>query len=237
MSLLIYHLMIGGNDMYTYKDEELKNLRKSDVAYIKIKDMLLNGNIKPGEVISTYKISQAINMTRTPISNALKRLEQEGIIEIIPQVGCAIKMPDLNTIMEDMKIRACLEALACEMACKNATVEDLNELRTIVKENEKCEESSLYNTNSKYNEMFHYKIIDMANMPNLKNMILSYWNNVIYHAISIDFVNERTDISVEEHKKILDAIENKNCSLARTLMESHLKKCSDDYLINKTNEL
>ncbi|MBC7087972.1 MAG: GntR family transcriptional regulator [Tissierellales bacterium] len=218
-------------------DPYLQNLRKTDIAYIKIKDMILNGEIKPGEIISSYKLSECIKLTRTPITNALKKLEQEGIIEIIPQVGCTIKMPDLNTIMEDMKIRACLEALACEMACKNATLDDINELNLIIQENEKCDENSLFNTNSKYNEMFHYKIIEMANMPNLKNMILSFWNNIIYRAISVDFVNERVEISVTEHKKILEAFENKDCSLARTLMESHLKKCSDDYLKKDVFEL
>jgi len=218
-------------------DPYLQNLRKTDIAYIKIKDMILNGEIKPGEIISSYKLSEYIKLTRTPITNALKKLEQEGIIEIIPQVGCTIKMPDLNTIIEDMKIRACLEALACEMACKNATLDDINELSLIIQENEKCDENSLFNTNSKYNEMFHYKIIEMANMPNLKNMILSFWNNIIYRAISVDFVNERVEISVTEHKKILEAFENKDCSLARTLMESHLKKCSDDYLKKDVFEL
>ncbi|MDG2830061.1 GntR family transcriptional regulator [Vibrio parahaemolyticus] len=218
-------------------DPYLQNLRKTDIAYIKIKDMILNGENKPGEIISSYKLSEYIKLTRTPITNALKKLEQEGIIEIIPQVGCTIKRPDLNTIIEDMKIRACLEALACEMACKNATLDDINELSLIIQENEKCDENSLFNTNSKYNEMFHYKIIEMANMPNLKNMILSFWNNIIYRAISVDFVNERVEISVTEHKKILEAFENKDCSLARTLMESHLKKCSDDYLKKDVFEL
>lgn len=229
-------VITGGLKMQIY-DPYLQNLRKTDIAYIKIKDMILNGEIKPGEIISSYKLSEYIKLTRTPITNALKRLEQEGIIEIIPQVGCTIKMPDLNTIMEDMKIRACLEALACEMACKNATLDDINELSLIIQENEKCDENSLFNTNSKYNEMFHYKIIEMANMPNLKNMILSFWNNIIYRAISVDFVNERVEISVKEHKKILEAFENKECSLARTLMESHLKKCSDDYLKKDVFEL
>jgi len=229
-------VITGGLKMQIY-DPYLQNLRKTDIAYIKIKDMILNGEIKPGEIISSYKLSEYIKLTRTPITNALKKLEQEGIIEIIPQVGCTIKMPDLNTIIEDMKIRACLEALACEMACKNATLDDINELSLIIQENEKCDENSLFNTNSKYNEMFHYKIIEMANMPNLKNMILSFWNNIIYRAISVDFVNERVEISVTEHKKILEAFENKDCSLARTLMESHLKKCSDDYLKKDVFEL
>jgi len=84
----------------------ISSTKRSEIAYSKIKEWLLSGSARPQEVFSAYKISEALNLSRTPVTVALKQLEQEGFIEIIPQVGCMIRNPDLAEARENFLIRA-----------------------------------------------------------------------------------------------------------------------------------
>lgn len=207
------------------------------MAYNKIKDWLLNGNLKPGEIISSYKISEALNLSRTPIALALKKLEQEGFIEIIPQVGCMIKLPNINEAEEDFLIRAILEGFAAEMATYNCTGDDINELKNIHAESSiaaKNNDAALY---ASYNKKFHLKITKMSKMSRLISLLSNFWDNISYYSAGIDFLSERYDISVEEHRNIISAIEEGNAEKARSLMENHLRKCSGDFCNSLKNKI
>ncbi len=67
-------------------------MTRTDYAYQQIKNWLLNGNLKPGETISSYKLAEVLKLSRTPVMALLERLEQEGYIEVIPQVGCVVEI-------------------------------------------------------------------------------------------------------------------------------------------------
>ncbi|MDI3312354.1 MAG: GntR family transcriptional regulator [Thermoanaerobacterium sp.] len=212
-------------------------IKKSELAYNKIKDWLLNGNLKPGEIISSYKISEALNLSRTPIALALKKLEQEGFIEIIPQVGCMIKLPNINEAEEDFLIRAILEGFATEMATYNCSYDDINELKNIHAESTiaaKKNDAALY---ASYNKKFHFKITKMSKMSRLISLLSNFWDNISYYSAGIDFLSERYDISVEEHRNIISAIEEGDAEKARSLMENHLRKCSGDFCNSLKNKI
>jgi DNA-binding GntR family transcriptional regulator len=100
-------------------------MSRTDYAYNQIKEWLLNGNLKPGETISSYKLAEVLNLSRTPVINALKKLESEGYIEVIPQVGCMVKLPNVDEARDRFMIRAVLEGFAAELAAQNKTDKDI----------------------------------------------------------------------------------------------------------------
>lgn len=107
----------------------IPSTKRSEIAYNQIKEWLLSGSARPQDVFSSYKISETLNLSRTPVTAALKQLEHEGFIEIIPQVGCMIRYPDPAEVQETFLIRAVLEGLAAEIAAKECTEEDIQKLK------------------------------------------------------------------------------------------------------------
>jgi len=204
-------------------------MTRTDYAYQQIKNWLLNGNLKPGETISSYKLAEVLKLSRTPVISALKRLEQEGYIEVIPQVGCMVKLPTVKEAREKFMIRAVLEGFAAELAAYKRTDKDIEELKAIYEQSIIVAQGSNPVEYAKWNKEFHLKIAQMANMDALMDLLEGFWENISFHAASTDFLLERHAVSIKEHGQILSAIESGNSSKARRFMETHLRKCTNDF--------
>ena len=207
----------------------ISSTKRSEIAYSKIKEWLLSGAARPQEVFSAYKISEALNLSRTPVTAALKQLEQEGFIEIIPQVGCMIRNPNLAEVQENFLIRAVLEGLAAEIAAQKCTETDIKKLKKIYTDGIAAAEKDDSIEYAKCNRLFHLEIIGLSGMERLSSLVKQFWDNVSYQAASVKFLLERHDVSIKQHEKILNAIEKQNGALARTLMEAHLRECTNDF--------
>lgn len=203
--------------------------KRNEFAYSKIKEWISSGNLKPGESMSSYKISEALCISRTPIIMALKKLEQEGFIEIIPQVGCRVKLPNIEEARENLLIRAVLEGFAGEMAARNHTDDDIHELKSIHAESILASQNSGTHQYAIYNRKLHLKIAKMSKMEQLITLLQRFWGNVIYQSSSVDFLSERHDLSIREHGDIISAIECGDTATARNLLEAHLRECTDDF--------
>jgi len=104
---------------------------RSEIAYNEIKRRITEGEWEPGQTLSTYRLSEDLHISRTPIIAALKALEQEGLVEIEPQIGCKPKEPNSKTARENFLIRAVLEGLAAELAAENITAAEIAHLEMI----------------------------------------------------------------------------------------------------------
>jgi len=207
----------------------MSGMTRSDLAYKQIKDWLQNSKTKPGEIISSYRISQTLNLSRTPVTAALKKLEHEGFIEIIPQVGCSIRQPNSDEAREDFLIRAVLEGFACEIATERYSQADLDRLKSIYQESilASREQDSIHY--AKCNKEFHQTISNLSGNRRLIEIVNRFWENLTYQFVGNTFVYERNQVSVEEHGAILEAIEKRDAQVARRLMESHLRRCTEDF--------
>jgi len=162
-------------------------MTRTDYAYQQIKNWLLNGNLKPGETISSYKLAEVLKLSRTPVISALKRLEQEGYIEVIPQVGCMVRLPTVKEAREKFMIRAVLEGFAAELAAYKRTDKDIEELKAIYEQSIIVAQGSNPVEYAKWNKEFHLKIAQMANMDALMDLLEGFWENISFHAASTDF--------------------------------------------------
>ncbi len=203
---------------------------KNELAYDKIKDLFNSGAIKPGDKFSAYELSKQLGISRTPITSALKRLEHEKLVEILPQIGCTLRYPNGQESREHFLIRAVLEGFAAEMATINATDQDINELNSILLRSEAAHVSK--DEYASLNKAFHVKIVELSRMPHLIELINQFWETPGYYGISIGFVSGRQDISMQEHKEILEAIQKRDSMGVRVLVENHLRKCTDEFCAN-----
>lgn len=202
---------------------------RSEFAYQEIRQRVLSGRWRPGELISTYALAEELQISRTPVSEALKRLASEGIIDIIPQVGCIVRIPQPNEIQETFLIRAVLEGLSAEVAASRITDKDINTLDDILNASEDAAESSDAARYESLNRAFHNTISQIADLYTLSRLLVSLWQLSGYQTASIPFFAERFSVSLREHHLILEHLKNRDPDGARQATEAHLRRCAKDF--------
>jgi len=215
--------MLAANQM------RLGGSSRSEYAYQEIRQRVLSGRWRPGELISTYALAEELQISRTPVSEALKRLASEGLIDIIPQVGCIVRVPQPGEIQETFLIRAVLEGLSAEMAASRITDKDINTLEDILKMSEEAAKSNDAVNYESLNRAFHNTISQIANLYTLNRLLVSLWQLSGYQTASIPFFAERFNISLQEHSIILEYLKKRDPAGARQATEAHLRRCAKDF--------
>lgn len=114
-----------------FKDLKLKAKKKSltDVAFEKIKELILNEEIESGEMVSENQLAEYLNMSRTPIREAIRRLEADGILISRQGYGTIVKMLTLKDIEDVFEVREAMELIASETAIHNISNQEIQEVK------------------------------------------------------------------------------------------------------------
>lgn len=189
----------------------------------------MSGRWHPGEVISTYAIAQELGVSRTPIVEAVKRLEGEGALKIVPQVGCVVQGPEPDQVRETFLIRAALEGLAAEFAASKITDSDLEEIEEIVVASEEAGERIDARRYEELNRAFHNRIAHISGIGSLEQTLRTLWQLSSYQVASVPFFEHRFEESVREHRTILKHLRENKAGAARETTEAHLRRCAEEF--------
>lgn len=201
-----------------------------DQAYEAIKSSIHDLTFKPGDSLVESQLARQMETSKTPIREALMRLERTGLVENLPHRGyrvAALSEADVRSILD---IRAVLEALAARMACEHATGEELEDLRELIAEIvEEKSRGNLFRM-SELGHQFHTRVCAYSHDRRLVEMI-SILNEQfeLVRKISAN-VTGRIPHSVEEHSAILEALLERDGERASLLMNEHLHSVRDDAL-------
>jgi len=203
-------------------ENERKYLR--DIIFEKLQKAVFSGKFKLGERITEKEITEELKVSRTPVREALYRLASTGLIKIIPHRGFIISRWSAKEIKDVMEIRVALEMLAVRITIQRILPKEIDELKILLIKMEEAVKKEDITRASQLNTLFHDKIIIASKNKEL-SQAMEPIKNKIYHfrIISISSPN-RLKESFEEHKKILDAIINKDIELAQGLISQHIKK-------------
>lgn len=100
----------------------------SESTYFAIRDMIARGELKPGSPLTIRTLAAKLNVSRTPVVEALRQLEGDGLVDIVPKWGATVKEWSLETVIEAYHIRRALESEAAELFVTRATPEDRQKL-------------------------------------------------------------------------------------------------------------
>jgi DNA-binding GntR family transcriptional regulator len=203
---------------------------RSDVAYERLRADIIAGRWLPDTTLSTYGLAEELGMSRTPIIGALKRLEADALIEIIPQVGCRVLRRAHEEISETFMIRAALEALGAEMAAARITDEELDALDRILQDAEAAAEAGDSDRYEHANREFHTGILEASRFTHMQRILGGLWTLNRYQLAASRFLSTRMHVSSGEHRAILAALKAHDPDAAREAAGSHLRRCSQDYL-------
>ena len=106
----------------------------ADQIYEHLKSGILSGSVEPGERLNQEKVADELSTSRTPVREAFRRLEQEGLVERLPQGGVRVTSIDLESISHIFGVRQALEGYAIELACDRITQGVINELESIARQ-------------------------------------------------------------------------------------------------------
>lgn len=206
-----------------FNKSEQKNYygRKRDQVYVHLKKLILSRVLQPGQSIDIQDLSRELDVSRTPIQEALSRLEQEGFVNVVPQVGVFVHTPTSHELFEKLLSRAALEGLLAEWAAKRVSNEDLNLLGDLLKLMEPSRVSP--EQYAFINREFHNVIHLASGLRYIRTLVDLHWDLVEY-ATSGDilFSFENMKRSHEEHQEIFDHIQNKRADKVRKAMEAHV---------------
>lgn len=190
-----------------------------------IRDAIVNGEYEPGQKLSEVNLSEYYQVSRTPIREALKQLEREGLVEIIPRVGTCVAKPTEKDLKELFRVKEVLEGLAAGLLAENRNREIINKVQSSVADMEKA----IQEFNNKHyvqaNTTFHHAILtgaDNSKLSYLLNLLLNQipYNRYVYLTIENP---KRLENSLNEHKAILSAIEKGDREQAERAMREHVK--------------
>jgi DNA-binding GntR family transcriptional regulator len=189
-------------------------------AYNQIRDMIVNGELKPGDQIIQDQIAQKIGISRTPLRRAMTELERDHILETTSQ-GIFVRVLSNHFIVSVWEVRSVLEGLACRLCATRLDEATLAYFRTLFTSGFKKWEEGDHETYRQADVIFHSKLVEIADNPVLKLNFES--SQVLTIAFGLGIVRP-PEVTYGEHMAILDALEKGDCDLAEQRMLSHLRK-------------
>lgn len=209
-----------------------KNKSMREKVYDSLKEMIIDGIIQPGERIIETEYSNKFQISRTPIREAIRMLELEGLVESLSTGGVIVKIFTKEEISEIYKIRIALEGIILEEIIKKGTSQDIKKLEKVLKNTKKAFElKNIEKVFSLFTE-FNQTLYEIADLPKVTAMI----NNTNlylkrFRKISIDNA-ERKKEAFKDHLEILEAIKRKDLPFAINLNRVHLEK-SMNFILSK----
>ncbi|PCD07750.1 GntR family transcriptional regulator [Peribacillus simplex] len=190
-----------------------------------IRESIVTGEYEPGQKLSETVLSEYYKVSRTPIREAFKQLEREGLVEIIPRVGTCVTKPTEKELDELFTLKEVMEGLAAGLLAESGNAEDINNLKQAVSDMEIAIQTSDKKLYVEANDVFHSVIQEGANNSKLSYMLNLLLNQIPYRQyvfLTIEDPNRR-ERSLKEHQAVLIAIEKGNREEAEKAMREHVK--------------
>ncbi len=203
------------------KLDDYKPLR--EVIFTTLREAIIMGELKPGERLMEVQLAEKMGVSRTPVREAIRKLELEGFVNMVPRKGAHVARLSVKDIMDVLEVRASLDGLATALAAERITDEELKELKHVQSQFENYVEKDNLQCIIKKDVEFHDiiyhaskndKLIQIVN--NLREQVYRF--RVIYLK---DFSS--TKEVIKEHMEIFDALIEKDSKAAGEAAKSHIK--------------
>lgn len=194
-----------------------------EVIFNTLREAIIVGELKPGERLMEVQLAEKMGVSRTPVREAIRKLELEGLVEMLPRKGAHVADLSAKDIMDVLEVRATLDGLATYLAAKRITDEELKELKHVLTQFSNYVEKDNLQGSIKKDVEFHDiiyrssrndKLIQIAN--NLREQVQRF--RIIY----IKDYGSARDL-VKEHTEILEALTARDGEAARLSAEKHIR--------------
>ena len=201
----------------------------SNRAYQQIRDEILCGELSMGDVLSRRRLAKRLNMSFLPITEALKCLETEGLVESRPRIGTRVRIPSEQDIRDSNVIREALESQAARLCAQNITSEEKKQLRTSARHLDELQKISVQEPEDSrflfsvhtYHMQFHTRVAELARCPGLSRAIEK--ERVLVFNWLYDVAAQRRTNPEEFHATLAEALCSGDPMVADAAMRAHVR--------------
>lgn len=207
-----------------------------DVVFNTLRQAILRGELKPGERLMEIALANRLGVSRTPVREAIRMLELEGLVIMIPRRGAQVAQiteQDLNDVLE---VRLGLEELAVRFACERITDEEIKALGLAVKEFEKKMSNNELSAQAEADVKFHEIIYGATHNQRLVQIINNIREQMYRYRIEYLKDVESRKTLVKEHYEICDALKRRDAESAVEKMCIHIRNQQEAILRSLEHE-
>lgn len=199
-------------------------------VYGLLKQEIITGVLKPGLSLTEAFLTERFSMSRTPVREACARLQNEGLLELVPNKGYFVLAISMTHVHELFQVRAILECAAAELACQSRTPQLILELESLGRDSYAQRDRKSYLKFLSSNRNFHLCIAQLTGNETLVAIlarVLAQLDRLSYLTMNVD---EYGPVVVGEHAGIVEAIKNANQKQAKKMVYEHIMKSKDRML-------
>jgi DNA-binding GntR family transcriptional regulator len=198
-------------------------------AYEKIRDEILQGSLAIGDILSRRRLADKLNMSFLPITEALQRLEADGLVESRPRIGTRVRIPTKQDILNSYVIREALETQAARLCCEHMTIDQREQLTQSAQHLDTLHKASqsehgdsrfLFSVHT-YHMQFHMRIAEFARSPGLLKAIEK--EQVLVFNWLYDTAAQRKQLPANFHKDLAEALCSSDVLKADEAMRGHIR--------------
>lgn len=195
------------------------------VVFLTLRSSILKGELQPGERLMEIALANKLGVSRTPVREAIRMLEQEGLVVMKPRRGAEVAKITVQELNDVLEVRKSLEILAIQKACERATAKDLQEMEDAARKF-----AELVNTENDFTVLaegdvaFHDAIYRTTRNRRLIQILENLREQMYRFRIEYLKASGRRKILVEEHRQIIQAIKEKDVDKAVMLISDHIVK-------------
>jgi DNA-binding GntR family transcriptional regulator len=188
----------------------------------KLRDMIVEGVLTPGTRLNERVLCEQLAVSRTPLREAFKTLEVEGLIDVLPNRGAIVAQMSIADIEQTFEVMGALEGLSGQLACERITDGEIAEIRALHYEMLAAHSRSDLPTYYRINHVIHDRINAAANNAVLTQTYLQINARIQSLRFRSNFNQDKWDHAVKEHGSMLAALEKRDGETLRTILQQHL---------------
>ncbi|MPY75050.1 MAG: FCD domain-containing protein [Alphaproteobacteria bacterium] len=195
-----------------------------DKVYDGLKQAILSMNVyaQPGETrLDERQLSEDFGVSRTPVREAITRLEQEGFVKVIPRRGAFVVRKTKKEILEMITVWAALESMAARLITESATDAEIASLRRMFATFDDDRVRAQIDEYSETNIEFHQAILNMSKCELLNQMAENLFAHMRWIRMRTIAEDDRASRSIIDHMHIIEALEQRDADLAERLVRAH----------------
>ena len=193
-----------------------------DVVFYTLRQAILKGELEPGERLMEMQLAEQLGVSRTPIREAIRKLELEGLVLMIPRRGAIVAKITEKDLKDVLEVRASLERLSTKLACERMEEETIEELREAQEAFKAALRGDDITLQAQKDVEFHDVIYKSTNNLRLIQMLNNLREQMYRYRLEYLKDTQSHDRLVEEHQRIVDAIIDKNKEEAVRLIQEHI---------------
>lgn len=204
--------------------KQFESGKSVNTVYDALRQSIIDGELAPGQRLLSDVLASNLKVSRTPVREALRKLEAEGLVAVSPRSGLIVREISEDDLIDLFYIREALEGMSARLAAENASKSALQELHAVIEDMEAAVAKNELNLVRKLTGEFLIAMCAASQNKPLVQMVKALLDQIRQVRTSTLFIADRAKEALDEHRRLLQAIEARDSDHAERLAREHRQR-------------